>query len=81
MHPDKPSNYLITYTVKNKRGDVIKSGKIRAKNKFSDFEAKAGLERHLRKTITDFHTLIIHSCGSEDLFVSIGEILEFLKRK
>jgi hypothetical protein len=45
------NNYMIEYQCLNAAGMVIKSGKIRAKQKASEFEALAGTENHLKSKI------------------------------
>lgn len=55
-------SYILEYTAYDKNGDIIKSGKMRAKNKLSEFEAKCGLEKHLKTKYVDMYNLVIHSC-------------------
>ena len=58
-------NFLITYTAYNLNGEVIKSGKMRAKNKFNEFDAKCGLEKHLKKVYPNMFKLVIHTCEQD----------------
>ena len=59
-------NYIIEYTVKSKNGDVLKTGKMKAKNRLSEFEAKVKFEEWLKKQYPDFGFLVIHKCELEN---------------
>ena len=70
-------NYLIEYTAQDKNGDVLKSGTIRAKNKYSGVEAQIKFEDYLKKKYPDFGKLIVHKCTEEAQFSSIfGDIFK-----
>lgn len=66
----RKQDYIIHYTVKATDGSVIKSGKMRAKNKYSGVEAQGSFEKFLIKKYPNFGQLIVHSCEVElyDLF-------------
>lgn len=55
-------NYIIEYTAKDKNGAILKSGKIRAKNRMSKVEAQVKFEDWLKKKYPDFGQLIVHKC-------------------
>lgn len=65
------SNYLIEYKVCKKDGTVIKSGKMRVKNKTSDIEAKVMLERYFKKHIPDFGSLVVVNCFKDNNLISM----------
>ena len=70
-------NYLIKYTAKAKNGAVLKSGTMRAKNKYSSIEAQVKFEDYLKKKYPDFGKLIVHECTEENPFSSIfGDIFK-----
>ncbi len=58
----QPSTYLIDYEVFDKDNISLKKGQIKAKNKFSEFEAKCSLEKHLEKKYHNFNRLAIYKC-------------------
>ena len=60
-------NYIVTYKVRNNRGETIKSGKYKVKNKQSEFEAKCSFENFIKRKTPDFYSLEISSC-----FVDLG---------
>jgi hypothetical protein len=64
-------NYIIEYTAKAKNGAVLKSGKIRAKNRLSEFEAQVKFEELLKKKYSDFGQLIVHKCYVDNPLSSI----------
>lgn len=64
-------NFLVVYSATNAAGTVIKSGKMRCKNKLSEFDAQAGLESHFQKTLVGFSKLIVSSCKEETYFDSL----------
>jgi hypothetical protein len=69
-------NYIIEYTAKAKNGAVLKSGKMRAKNRLSEFEAQVKFEDWLKKKYPDFGQLIVHKCYVDNPLSSIfGDIL------
>lgn len=59
--------YIVVYEVVNSKGNVIKSGKIKCKNKLSKFDAMAGLDNHLEKTVPDFYKMNVKSCHEDNL--------------
>ena len=59
-------NYIIEYTAKAKNGMVLKSGKMRAKNRMSSFEAQVKFEKWLENKYDNFGKLIVHSCKEEN---------------
>lgn len=69
---ETPKDYLMEYIVYDKRGDVLKKGKIKAKRKRNEFEAKAGFGKHIEKKYGNtLGRLEITSCKDssfEDLF-------------
>lgn len=65
------SNYLIEYKVYKKDGTVIKSGKMRVKNKSSDIEAKVMLEGYFKKHILDFGSLVVVNCFKDNNLISM----------
>jgi hypothetical protein len=68
-------DYLIEYTVKSKEGVVLKSGKMKVKNKMSELQAKVNLEDFLKKKYPKFGQLIIHKCSVDSPFDNIfGDI-------
>ena len=68
-------NYIIEYTVKDKRGVVLKSGKMKAKNKDSSLEAQVKFEEFLKRRYDTFGQLIVHNCSEEpDVFGMFGDI-------
>ena len=64
-------NYLIKFTVKDKNGIIIKSGKIRAKNRYSEIDAKCKLEEFMKKKYINFGSLIVHNCIEDNIMNSI----------
>ena len=68
-------NYIIEYTVKSKKGVILKSGKMKAKNKGSSLEAQVKFEEFLKKRYSDFGQLIVHKCTEDNKFSDIfGDI-------
>jgi len=55
-------NFLIKYQAYNNQEQLIKSGEMRAKNKFNEFAAKAGLEEYFKKNLPGFTKLVVNSC-------------------
>jgi hypothetical protein len=55
-------NYILTYTLYDKNNKIIISGKMRAKRKLSEFDAKCGLEKHLKGKYPSMCGLVVHSC-------------------
>jgi hypothetical protein len=59
-------DYLMEYIVYDKNQEVLKSGIIKAKNKKSEFEAKAGFGKHIEKVYGEnFGSLYIKSCKKD----------------
>lgn len=54
--------YIIEYTCLDKEGRVLASGKMKAKNKMSEFDAKASFENYLIKKHPSFGRLIVVKC-------------------
>jgi ACT domain-containing protein len=79
MIHQKPSDYIVKYTAYDNVGRVIKSGSIRAKNKFSDIQAGLGVDTHIKATIPNVSRVQIHSCKAEDFFVSMAETMDKLQ--
>ena len=71
-------NYIIEYTVKDKRGVVLKSGKMKTKSKVdSSMEAQIEFEKFLKRRYATFGQLIVHNCSEEpDVFGMFGDIFE-----
>lgn len=61
--------FIITYKA-YKGNTVVKSGVIRAKNKYTELEAKVTTEQYLKKKY-DFDRLVISSCISNNPFRDI----------
>ncbi len=59
---NQPSTYLIDYEIFDSDDMSIKKGQIKVKNKWMEFEAKAALEKYLKKKIPYFHRVMIHKC-------------------
>lgn len=68
-----PEEYIIKYSAFSQSGTLLKEGKIRAKNKISEFDAQASFENHLQKTLTGFHKLVVHECYCANIF---GELFK-----
>lgn len=58
--------YIIEYSAYTNSGGMLKSGKMKAKNKVSSFEAKCSFERFLEKKYSNFGKLVIHNCIEEN---------------
>ena len=68
-------NYIIKYTVISNNNIVLKNGKIRAKNRLSELDAKIKLEAYLNKKYRNFGRLIVHDCYIDNRINSIfGDI-------
>lgn len=70
-------NYLIEYKAIGEFG--VKTGTIRAKNKSSEFEAKAGLENHFIKTLRGFERLVVIKCSPENSF-DVNDFFDLFKK-
>jgi len=76
-------NYIIEYESLDASGHIIKYGKMRAKNKMSEFEAMAGLDNHLKKTVPGHHKMNVKKIRAEGIFDSIfgpGHMEDFLSK-
>ena len=58
-------NYIIVYEVKSLLGATLSAGRIRAKNKTTEFEALAGTREHLQKSVPNAREVVIISCEQE----------------
>jgi hypothetical protein len=72
-------NYIIEYTAFDKKGNILIKGKVRAKNKLSEFEAKCSFEDHLKKKHPSFGRLVVHGC-QVDFFGSLKEASEHIEK-
>lgn len=71
-------NYIISYLVYDNKNCIIKQGKARLKNKYSELEAKIATETNLRKLHPSMNRLVITSCAVESPFGDIfGDIFKF----
>ena len=55
-------NYIIDYICYSNGGIVLHDGKMRVKNRPSDFAAKCSLEDFLKRKYENFGRLVIRSC-------------------
>lgn len=76
--PRQRRNFLIEYQCIDSNGKIIKSGKIRAKNKSSEFEALAGTEDHLKKMVPGMVKMKYTKIHDESLIDWLGNINEDL---
>lgn len=68
-------NYIIEYTAEAKNGAILKSGKMRAKNRMSELDAQIKFEEWLKKNYADFGQLIVHKCYIDNpINVIFGDI-------
>ena len=58
-------NYIIEYEVKSLLGATLSKGKIRAKNKASEFAALVGTREHLERSVPNAREVIIIDCRRE----------------
>jgi hypothetical protein len=65
------NTYIIHYQAYDKNGRLLKHGKLRCKNKLSEFDAKCGGGKHLEKTIPNCARVTITACNIETV---IGEM-------
>jgi len=63
----KIDTYIIEYEVHSKDGAVLKSGKIRVKNKETSIHAQVSLEEYLKRKVSGFDRLIVKSCKEENI--------------
>lgn len=52
-----PKTFVFSYTASDRDGKVLKQGRTKAKNMFTEFEAFAKFEDHLRKQFPTLHKL------------------------
>ena len=68
-------NFIIKYECRDRDGAIIKSGKMRVKNKSNSFEAKCGLEKYLKGKIENFYCLVVKECVEDNILNSLfGDI-------
>lgn len=63
--------FIIKYTAKATSGQIIASGKMRAKNKTTSLQAQIHFENYLKKKYLNFGQLIVHECYEENDFMSM----------
>lgn len=66
-------NYIIKYTVYDKNSVVLKTGKMKVKNRLSEFEAKCKFEEYLKKKYNNFNKLVIHDCSLDNPLGSLND--------
>ena len=70
-------NYLITYTAYSRSGKILSEGKVRAKNKANELDAKIKFHIHLELKYPDLGKLIIHKIEIDDpIFGLFGDIFK-----
>lgn len=74
-------NFIIKYTAYDGQGKVLKEGKMRAKKKASEFEAKVGLEEWFKKTLPSFNRLVISECYKESILGDMGDLEKLFSDK
>ena len=57
--------FLIDYTVYNKAGEILKTGKMRVKNNINSADAQVRLEKYFIKTYGSFGRLVVHKCKED----------------
>jgi hypothetical protein len=72
IHPDKPSDYKVTFTAYDITGKVFKEGQIIAKKKFSDFEAMAGTEKYLKNKHKEIVNIKFHKAEIQDVLLGLA---------
>lgn len=71
-------NYIISYLIYDNKNCIIKQGKARLKNKYSELEAKISTETNLRKLYPNMDRLVVTACIFENPFKDIfGDIFKF----
>jgi hypothetical protein len=70
----KASTYIIEYEAQAKNGEVLKSGKIKVKNKTSSIQAQISLEDYLKRKVKGFNRLIVKSCKEDSISAIFGDI-------
>ena len=71
----KKSIYIIEYEAQAKNGAVLKSGKIKVKNKTSSIQAQISLEDYLKRKVIGFNKLVVKSCKEDFMSSIFGDIL------
>ena len=71
----KKSIYIIEYEAQAKNGTVLKSGKIKVKNKTSSIQAQISLEDYLKRKVSGFNKLVVKSCKEDFMSSIFGDIL------
>lgn len=64
-------DYLISYTIYDNSGKVIKSSRMKVKNKLNEMDAKVKLEVYLKSKNKMMDRLVIHSCSEDNIFNEI----------
>ena len=59
--------YIIEYEAQSTIGAILRSGKMRVKNKTSSIQAQMALEDYLKRHVTEFDRLIVNSCKVDTL--------------
>lgn len=67
----KYKTYILEYTVKNRNGAVLKSGKMRVKNAVGEMASKVKLEAFLKKKHPAFAHLIVYKCYEDNPIYSM----------
>lgn len=67
--------YIIKYRVFGESDNLLKQGKVKAKNASHEIEAKVKLEKYLQSKVVGFHRLVIDSCVEDnDILQAFGDI-------
>jgi hypothetical protein len=66
--------FIITYKIFDNKNNIIKSGSMKCKNKYTDLEAKISLEAFLKKKYNNFYKLVVVSCKEDYMFSNINDI-------
>lgn len=61
-------NYIINYTARDRKGNVLKAGKMRVKNKANKFMAQVKFEEYLKRKHPNFGQLVVHDCREDNPF-------------
>lgn len=56
------NNYMIEYTLVNKQGEIIKSGKAKMNNKINPLEAEVKFQMHMLNQYPSLGKITIHNC-------------------
>ena len=60
--------FIVVYTAYNKDGNFVRSGTIKARNRYTELDAKIFAEDNLKRKYPSIHTLHITSCTKENIF-------------